>query len=306
MKALVLGGGSLKGAWQVGAIQAVLETGFEPDMIYGISAGGLNAAFMVNEAGRQMETQQKIDWHLVNKRLINFWLENINKPSDIGFLKSKWTLGIDTVLSRFDGLIDTNPLHEKLKQYIDLTTLRRSPVRLKVGTVNINTGQMYYADPSEQYFLDYLRASSSLPIIMPVIQIGGDHRKAFLDGGIREVVPLKQAILDGATEIYAVATHPKYREMESINYRSFFSLMERVKDISVNQFENSDIEWAENYNESIMEIAGFKLAKQINLTVIRPDEPVNIHLTSFNKEDVKNVIKDGFTFAYTKLNQSKK
>lgn len=305
MKALVLGGGSLKGAWQVGAIQAILETGFEPDMIYGISAGGLNAAFMVNEAGRQMETNKKINWDLVNKQLINFWLENINKPSDIGFLRSKWSLGLDTVLSRFDGLIDTNPLHEKLKKYIDLTTLRRSPIRLKVGTVNINTGEMYYADPSEQHFLDYLRASSSLPIIMPVIQIGGDHRQAFLDGGIREVVPLKQAILDGATEIYAVATHPKHRKMEAINYRSFFSLMERVKDISVNQFENSDIEWAENYNESIMEIGGFKLAKQINLTVIRPAEPVNIHLTSFDREDVKNVIKEGFTFAYTQLHQPK-
>ena len=305
MKALVLGGGSLKGAWQVGAIQAILETGFEPDMIYGISAGGLNAAFMVNEAGRQMETNKKINWDLVNTQLINFGLENINKPSDIGFLRSKWSLGLDTVLSRFDGLIDTNPLHEKLKKYIDLTTLRRSPIRLKVGTVNINTGEMYYADPSEQYFLDYLRASSSLPIIMPVIQIGGDHRQAFLDGGIREVVPLKQAILDGATEIYAVATHPKHRKMEAINYRSFFSLMERVKDISVNQFENSDIEWAENYNESIMEIGGFKLAKQINLTVIRPAEPVNIHLTSFDREDVKNVIKEGFTFAYTQLHQPK-
>jgi len=305
MKALVLGGGSLKGAWQVGAIQAILETGFEPDMIYGISAGGLNAAFMVNEAGRQMETNKKINWDLVNKQLINFWLENINKPSDIGFLRSKWSLGLDTVLSRFDGLIDTNPLHEKLKKYIDLTTLRRSPIRLKVGTVNINTGEMYYADPSEQHFLDYLRASSSLPIIMPVIQIGGDHRQAFLDGGIREVVPLKQAILDGATEIYAVATHPKHRKMEAINYRSFFSLMERVKDISVNQFENSDIEWAENYNESIMEIGGFKLAKQINLTVIRPAEPVNIHLTSFDREDVMNVIKEGFTFAYTQLHQPK-
>lgn len=303
MKALVLGGGSLKGAWQAGAIQAILEKGFQPDMIYGISAGGLNAAFMVNEAGRQMATEKKIDWHLVNKRLINFWLENINQPSDIGFIRSTWSLGLDTILSRFDGLLDTNPLHEKLKQYIDLTTLRRSPIRLKVGTVNINTGEMFYADPSEQYFLDYLRASSSLPIIMPVIQIGGDHRQAYLDGGIREVVPLRQAIMDGATEIYAVATHPKHHQKEPINYRSFFSLLERVKDISVNQFENSDIEWAENYNESMLEIGGYKLAKQIKLTVIRPVDSIKIHLTKFNKDDIRQIIKDGFTFAYTQLNQ---
>ncbi len=303
MKALVLGGGSLKGAWQVGAIQAVLETGFKPDMIYGISAGALNASFMVNEAGNEFRDKGKIDWDLVNKKLISFWVENITRPSDIGLLKSRWSLGIDTILSRFDGLLDTNPLHEKLKMYINLTTLRRSPIRLKVGAVNINTGEMHYADPLEQYFLDYLRASSSLPIIMPSIQIGGNHKEVYLDGGIREVVPLRKAIEDGATEIYAIATHPKVRKMNPINYRSFFSLIERIKDISVNQLENNDIEWAENYNEHLMSIGGFSLNKKINLTIIRPEEPLNINLTNFTTSDIREIIKEGYSFTYTRLHQ---
>jgi predicted acylesterase/phospholipase RssA len=53
MRALVLGGGSLKGAFQAGAIQAILEAGFEPEAIYGISVGSLNAVFLIHEAGRQ-------------------------------------------------------------------------------------------------------------------------------------------------------------------------------------------------------------------------------------------------------------
>ena len=301
MKALVLGGGSLKGAWQVGAIQAILETGFKPDMIYGISAGALNSSFMANEAGRQHLQNGSIDWEMVNKKLITFWIENITRPHDIGVLRSRWKLGIDTILSRFDGLLDTNPLHEKLRSHLDLTTLRRSPIRLKVGAVNINTGQMHYSDPMEQHFLDYLRASSSLPIIMPTIQIGGDHRQAYLDGGLREVVPIKKAIEDGATEIYAIATHPKHRELEPINYRSFFALIERIKDISVNQFENNDISWAENYNENLVSIAGFTLNKKISLKVIRPVEPISINLTDFTTEDIRQVIKDGYQYAYTNL-----
>jgi NTE family protein len=305
MKALVLGGGSLKGAWQVGAIQAVLETGFKPDMIYGISAGALNAAFMVNEAGNQTLENGKIDWDLVNKKLLKFWIENITKPEDIGILKSKWLLGIDTLLSRFDGLLDTNPLHEKLKKYLDLTVLRRSPIKIKVGAVNINTGEMHYADPLEQHFLDYLRASSSLPIIMPAIHIGGDHKNVFLDGGLREVVPIRKAIEDGATEIFAIATHPKVRKMKPINYRSLLSLVDRIKDISVNQFENSDIEWAENYNQNIMSISGFYINKKIKLSVIRPQVPVEIQLTSFNMDDIKKIIKEGYETAYTQLKMPK-
>ncbi|UTA67349.1 patatin-like phospholipase family protein [Emticicia sp. 21SJ11W-3] len=301
MKALVLGGGSLKGAWQVGAIQAILETGFKPEMIYGISAGALNASFMVNEAGRQHVETGEINWDLVNKKLLKFWLENITRPSDIGILKSRFSLGIDTIMSRFNGLIDTNPLHDKLKKYLDANLLRKSPVYLKVGAVNINTGAMKYADPMEQHFLDYLRASSSLPFIMPAIQIGGDHREAYMDGGLREVVPVKKAIEDGATEIYCIATHPKHRPLEHFNYRNFLSLIERVKDITVNQFENSDIEWAENYAENYMTIGSFKLARKVNLNIIRPDEPIHLELTDFNSNDIREVIKQGYEHAYKKL-----
>lgn len=305
MKALVLGGGSLKGAWQVGVIQSILETGFKPEMIYGISAGALNGSFMVNEAGKQFHKTGLIDWDLVNKHLLKFWIENITKPQDIGILKSKLSLGIDTILSRFDGLIDTNPLYDKLKKYIDTTTLRRSPVALKVGAVNINTGEMHYADPLEQHFLDYLRASSSLPIIMPAIQIGGDHRNAYMDGGLREVVPLRKAIEDGATEIYCVATHPKHRPMEPFNYRSFFSLIERIKDITVNQFENSDIEWAENYTTNYLSIGGFNVSKKIKLTVLRPDEPLHLELTNFNSDEIKALIMQGYEYGYMKLHANK-
>jgi NTE family protein len=294
MRALVLGGGSLKGAWQIGVIHAILDTGFKPEMIYGISAGALNGSFMVNEAGKQHLEKGKINWDLVNKKLLQFWLENITQPSDIGVLKSKFSLGIDTLLSRFDGLIDTNPLHEKLKKYLDVTTMRKSPIKLKVGAVNINTGEMHYTDPLEQHFLDYLRASSSLPFIMPAIQIGGDHRQAYMDGGLREVVPLRKAIEDGATEIYCVATHPKNKALEQFNYRSFFSLIERIKDITVNQFENSDIEWAENYAENFGSIGPFSLTKKIKIKVIRPKEPLHIELTDFTTNDIKEIIKQGY------------
>jgi NTE family protein len=160
---------------------------------------------------------------------------------------------------------------------------------------------MHYADPLEQHFLDYLRASSSLPFIMPAIQIGGDHRQAFMDGGLREVVPLRKAIEDGATEIYCVATHPKNRSLDHFNYRSFFSLIERIKDITVNQFENSDIEWAENYAKSYGSIGSFNLTKKIKLTVIRPEEPLHIELTDFNVDDVKEIIKQGYEFGHQKL-----
>ena len=45
MLAFVLGGGGSRGALQVGALQVLLETGVQPDMVIGTSVGALNAAF---------------------------------------------------------------------------------------------------------------------------------------------------------------------------------------------------------------------------------------------------------------------
>lgn len=305
MRALVLGGGSLKGAWQVGAIQAVLEAGFSPQMIYGISAGALNASFLSSEASKQFNEFKKVDWLAVNKKLISFWLENITKPGDVGIPKSYWSLGVDTLMSRFDGLLDVNPLHSKLQKYIDRQDLENGPIILKVGAVNVQNGNMKYVSPQDENFMDYLRASSSIPIVMPMVQIGNDNHEVYTDGGLREVVPIRKAIEDGATEIFAIATHPKHRKMESFNHRNMLNLLDRLKDISVNQLENNDIDWAESYNENLVSIYGFTLNKKIKLTVIRPNESIGIKLTDFKVEDIKNSIKDGYTKAYEVIKGAK-
>lgn len=303
MKALVLGGGSLKGAWQVGAIQAILETGFTPEMIYGISAGALNSSFLVAEAGKQHLSNGYIDWNSANKKLISFWLTNITKPEDVGILKSYWSLGVDTMLSRFDGLLDVNPLHEKVKRFVTVEDLQKSPIKLKVGAVNIHNGNMKYASPFEDHFMDYLRASSSIPIVMPSVQVGDDPKEVYMDGGLREVIPIRKAIEDGATEIVAIATHPRHRTMEPINHRSLLNIVERMKDISVNQLENNDIDWAESYNQNLVSIYGFTLNKKIKLTIIRPDESLSIKLTSFNVEDIRASIKNGYVKGHEVVNR---
>ena len=38
-KILVLAGGSVKGAFQAGVMKAMMERGYQPDAVYGVSAG---------------------------------------------------------------------------------------------------------------------------------------------------------------------------------------------------------------------------------------------------------------------------
>jgi len=59
-RALVLSGGSIKGAFQAGAIGHVL-TKFEPDLIVGTSVGSLNGGFLADRASLS-PAAPRVDW----------------------------------------------------------------------------------------------------------------------------------------------------------------------------------------------------------------------------------------------------
>ncbi|RDB05026.1 patatin-like phospholipase family protein [Runella aurantiaca] len=299
MKALVLGGGSLKGAFQVGVIQAILESGFEPEMIYGISVGSLNAGFLVNAAGKQHIEEKTIDWPGISRQLIEFWIKNITHPEDIALVRSRLTLGIDTLMSRFDGLLDTTPLHTLIRKNLDEFILKNSPVKLKVGAVDVVSGKMVYATPEDESFLEYIMASSSLPTLMPAIHIKGQRKAAYLDGGLRVVAPLKAALEDGATEIVCIACHAEHIYDEPVNYRNLLKLLDRVKDINVNQIVNSDIAWGQNYVEK----EGLK-GRVLKLSVVRPHEPLHLDMLKFNSDDIVRLIVQGYKTGFEYIQEN--
>lgn len=300
MKALILGGGSIKGAFQVGAAKAVLEDGFAPDMIYGVSVGALNAAYLVNEAGKQNLDNGRIDWPSVGHNLMALWIKHITQPQDVAILRSRVSMGFNTLMSRFDGLLDPSPLHNLIRQHTDAFVLRNSPVRIKVGAVNITHGDIVYASPDDEFFMDYVRASSSLPMLMPAVPIGSKTDQ-FLDGGLRVVAPIHEAIRDGAKEIVLIACHAKQLyTRENFNSRNLISLIERVKDVTVNQIVNNNIEWAEGYAErSVLR------GDPIKLTIIRPDEPLLLDLQAFSSEDITRLILEGYKLGLDALKRAK-
>lgn len=277
----------MKGAFQVGVIQAVLENGFQPDMVYGISVGALNTTFLANETGRQKVENQEIQWPLAGRRLLEFWIKNITQPQDISTLRSRVMLGMNTLMSRFDGIVDPVPLHQLIRQHLHDEYLANTPIKVKVGAVNIETGEMKYVTTADPHYVDYVFASSSIPMLMPAVEIG-EH--LYLDGGLREVAPIREAIEDGATEIVLIGCHsPLLYQPEGINTRNLITLIERVRDITVNQIVNNNIAWAESYVDR-SNLRG----KPMKLTVIRPATPLFLDLQHFNSEDISRLIVEGY------------
>jgi NTE family protein len=299
-KILVLAGGSVKGAFQAGAIKAFAEQGFQPDAIYGISAGSLNAAYLVNKIGQQTLMGEQISFLQAANDLWDFWESRITGPESLSKPLSLFELGWSALRKKFKGLVSTQPLRTLIEEELSARNLNASPVALKIGAVNVIDGGIHYVDPSEEAFFDYLMASSAIPILMPVVQINGEKRRSFLDGGLRDVTPIRKALDDGATEILCVSCHPETIEGGIFDTGDLLALVDRVMDIAVNEILNADLRETILINNALPldgspqsdgPFAGFQRVKISN---IRPEQPLTIDMQRFTKMDIRRMLEVGY------------
>ncbi len=281
-KILVLAGGSVKGAFQAGVMKAIMERGYQPDAVYGVSAGSLNAAYFVNQLGMQAITGEPISFKDASQDLWDFWESRITSPESLSKPFNIFQLGLSALRKKFKGLVDTMPLRNLLTEVLSVRNLHASPIDLKIGAVNIIDGTMYYVDTSEEHFLDYLMASSAVPILMPVVKINGETRRSFLDGGLRDVAPIKKAVDDGASHIVCISCHMESIEGGHFDSGDLLALVDRVMDIAVNEILNADIKEVMISNTNI------------DIQSIRPPQPLTIDIQNFNKMDIRRMLELGY------------
>jgi len=327
-KGLVLSGGSIKGAFQAGAIAELLESGFVPDAIYGTSVGSLNGAFLAERAGRVVREGETPDWADLGRQLEEFWLEDLHSPSQVGVQRRTVPLILSLLRQEFEGLIDTSPLRALVAEQLDPENLRASPIEFFACAVNLATGEDVYASKDFSGIRDYVIASTAIPVEMPHVTIG---KAPYVDGGVREIAPLSRAIEDGAEEIICIVCQPK--ELEGISFRpgNLFEFAFRLMDVITNELINNDIErfrevneWVKTFNQmegdlekllsskDVAQAEGgsvreklaqlpFSKWRYIPITVIRPDNEVVLDLLHFTPEDIAEVIEQGRNIARREL-----
>jgi NTE family protein len=278
-KILVLAGGSVKGAFQAGVIKALFENGYQPDAIYGVSAGSLNAAYLVNQMGQQVNAGTPLSYPQAAQDLWDFWERRITRPECLSKPFNIFQLGWTALTKKFQGLVDTRPLRDLLADVLQDRNLHASPVGLKIGAVNIMEGVMHYVDPSFENFQAYLMASSAVPILMPVVKIDGQKKKSYLDGGLRDVAPLQKAIQDGATEVVVIACHTEMIEGGDFDSGDLLALVDRVMDIAVNEILNADLQ---------------RPRTDVKVQIIRPSQPLSIDIQRFTKMDIRRMLEMGY------------
>ena len=233
--ALVLSGGGARAAYQVGVLRILAREFPEavPDILTGVSAGGINAAFL---AARPEPYQQKIDelaemWsHLRIDEVFSVDLHNI------GWRVLRWggrlLSGGKSPLPPAKSMVDTKPLREVLERELHASgngaiegindNLHAGWLRAFALTASsYTTGQsITWVQTREDCVMpawerplrksqtcalrvDHVMASAALPFFFPAIAVDGAW---YGDGGIRLTQPLSPAIHLGAQRIIAVTT----------------------------------------------------------------------------------------------------
>lgn len=304
MNALVLSGGSIKGAFQAGAIARVLHAGFEPDLILGISVGALNGAFLVDRAGRQRSEGRQVDWNELGGELIRFWVDKIKDPSAIVRRRNRLELAGHLLANRFDGLLDNSMLHSMVHRELSVERIRGGGVPLAVGAVNMASGEITYAEPTSPNFLKWVVASTAIPVIMPLTRIGD---AVYYDGGLRDIAPLGRAIHLGADRIVCIVCQPEHVSKRTFNEGNLISLVQRSMDIVTNEIVMNDLHHVHLINELIdregvdspmVRAHGYR---RVECEVIRPDEEIDVQIDRFRSQDIASMINTGRNSAATAI-----
>ena len=190
VRGLVLAGGGAKGAYQIGAYQALQEIGWMPDLITGTSVGCLNAAlFVVGKVEEAAELWKSLDIHGV-----------LETPQG----KSPEELQAYLLDVLRGGGLDLEPLGETIDRYIDEEAMRAAPIGYGLVMTEMNTLKSVpcpLAEIPRGKLKEYMLASSAcFPALRPRVIDG----VKYIDGGWRDNMPLDLAASMGATELVAI------------------------------------------------------------------------------------------------------
>ena len=232
--ALMLSGGGARAAYQVGFLR-VLAREFPdvmPGILTGVSAGGINAAYL---AARQGTLADKVE------NLAEIWsgirIDDVFRVDlrDLASRTMRWGSrllgGGRHPLARARSMVDTAPLRELVGRLLDangaevpgiVQSLEAGWLRaIALTASSYTTGQSVtwvqtredcgintWERPQRKSIscrlgVEHVMASAALPFFFPAVEVEGNW---YGDGGIRLTAPLSPAVHLGATRIIAVST----------------------------------------------------------------------------------------------------
>ena len=196
---LILQGGGALGAFECGVVKALEEKEIFPDIVAGVSIGAFNGAIVASHPRHASEALRSF-WNDLSVDAPDLFDADLTRTATAlqiltfgvpRFFRPRWFGAFDWMNAsapQYTSLYDTAPIRNLITKYVDFASLRKSPVRLLVSAVDVETAELVTFDSyCHDFTPDHILASGSLPPGFPATTIDGRH---YWDGGIISNSPL--------------------------------------------------------------------------------------------------------------------
>jgi NTE family protein len=203
---LVLQGGGALGAYEYGAVTRLVELGWQPVAITGVSIGAATAAAVAGARGGDICASIKNLWDEITFKPLPYWPSDLQVVFSLFGNPGFWRARDD--IHHYPGwtnIYDVSPMYQTLTQVCDFDRLNDPSItRIAVTATNVQTGDQvsfsnHVANPDAQHYVtprisrvriapDHIIASGSLPPGFPMTVIDG---VPYWDGGLFDNTPIE-------------------------------------------------------------------------------------------------------------------
>lgn len=180
---LVLEGGGMRGAYTAGCLSWLIDEGIEFDSAYGISTGAVHlASFLMKNKDYLYKMSTDV---IADKTVVGV------SP----MLREGTICGYDLMFDKY--------LKEDMGFDIE-KLIGKTNTDARFGVYDLDIGETVYV-PLKEMNMNILKACTTLPIIGHIVY---EKSKKYLDGGITKMIPIEEAIKDGASDCLIITTKP--------------------------------------------------------------------------------------------------
>ncbi len=253
---VVLSGGGAKGAYEAGALRAIVDKTKAIHVITGASIGAINAAVFA------WEYEQTGDMVKAAEKVKSTWLE-LDGLFKISPLKIVWN-ALEAWLKtgspvHLPSLVDNSKIKAKINQLIPprlkISQLKR--IELAINATCLTTGKtITFTRANDTYLGKAVSASSCLPLVFKTQKIRNQY---YIDGGIFNNTPLRDALMARVTHAFVVELKPKLTDLyfqiikDTMDFNSAYRVGTRLIELITDKIMYEDLKNARKIN-SIIEV----------------------------------------------------
>lgn len=242
MKALVISGGGSKGAFAGGVAQYLIENQQRDyDLFLGTSTGSLLIPHLaLGHIPKVYEMYTSVSQRTIFSN--NPFL--VRKKGDQEYVAINHLNVIWQLIKGKRTFGESKNLRKNIRRYLpesEFITLKNSPKDVVVTVSNLSMGRVEYKsikDFGYEDFCDWIWMSCNY---VPFMSLATKNGYEYADGGLGCVIPIREAIKRGATEVDAIILETENNEHSRVLGKNPFSLMVNLYTFVLDQLESHDI-----------------------------------------------------------------